>query len=365
MDGIDGVENETLRLLIQLQLDDLDSLQHTGDTGPGKGKRRDDSNVEASLSTAIDLYRAELTRHAQILADSAMCASMARAVDADSGIIRAAVRLENQAIQDRCLATALSRGENIPADNTGSSRQRPSKTPSVSVPPQSLNPSWQPQAATSTPSEASIPPAESSTWASSRQQPRRKPTSAITKKPCVACGEAVPQDDVLTCPPPCNHGYCRACLENLFKAAMTDESLFPPRCCSEPISIEIAGRHLPRSVINDFLEKRVEFETPNRTYCHRPTCSAFIRSESIFRTVATCTKCGNRTCTICKGRSHPGQTECPEDPSARQMAEIATQNGWQKCKPCGRYIELDTGCNHISKLTFSFFAAETMSPLVY
>jgi len=334
MNGIGGIENENFRLLIQIQLDDLDSLLQAGETGLGN---------DASQSAALKLYRAELLEHAQILADGAMCASLSRAAVADSSAIRAAVQAENQAIQDRRLAEALSRGETIPADSISSA---------PAAPPQSLHPSRRPQAASSTPSQDFLFGARSSAWASSSQVPRLQSKSAIQGKPCVACGDVIPQSDVLTCPPPCTHGYCRECLESLFKAAMTDESLFPPRCCSTPISIETASRYLPRSVVNDFLEKRVEFSTPNRTYCYQPTCSAFIRPENIFRTVATCTKCGDRTCTICKSRSHPGQAECPEDPSVRQMAEIAAQNGWQKCRPCGRYIELDTGCNHMSKLDY-------------
>ena len=57
--------------------------------------------------------------------------------------------------------------------------------------------------------------------------------------------------------------------------------------------------------------KKVEFDTPNRTYCSNPLCSAFKRPESIINEQATCLDYSTITCTLCKATAHGG--DCPAD----------------------------------------------------
>jgi hypothetical protein len=85
---------------------------------------------------------------------------------------------------------------------------------------------------------------------------------------------------------PCNHVYHIACLKDLFMAAMRDESLMPPRCCRQEIPLLLA--RLTKTEMDSFEAKRLEFSTPDRLYCSRPTCSTFIPPKCILRGIGTC-----------------------------------------------------------------------------
>ncbi|KAK3345570.1 hypothetical protein B0H65DRAFT_425427, partial [Neurospora tetraspora] len=162
---------------------------------------------------------------------------------------------------------------------------------------------------------------------------------------CVICRDHFRSDEVATVP--CHHDYCRPCLVSLFTAAMTDESLFPPRCCSKPINLDQCRFLLGPQLVGRFLAKKLEFETPNRTYCSQPTCSFFIPPLFIRQDVATCVKCGHKTCGLCRGQAHTG-TDCPGDPAAQEVLAMAEREGWKRCHSCKRMVELKYGCNHIT-----------------
>jgi hypothetical protein len=145
---------------------------------------------------------------------------------------------------------------------------------------------------------------------------------------------------------PCGHEYCKGCLTDLFKCAMIDESLFPPRCCSQPIPPATVRSFLTAELIDQFEKKKIEFGTSNRTYCSSPRCSAFITMENIEGDSGTCLDCNTVTCTICKATGHEG--DCPADTGLHQVLATAAVNGWQRCYSCRRVVELDTGCNHMT-----------------
>lgn len=187
---------------------------------------------------------------------------------------------------------------------------------------------------------------ESSAWAA-------QPAPKRILRRCIACREEMEFFHVVRVP--CGHDYCRSCLEQLFKASMADETIFPPKCCGELIAI---FEDSPRVFLNSDLakkyeEKKVEFETPNRTYCHNPECSSFIPMAYIEDEIAPCFECGSTTCTICKAKSHAG--DCPSDTATQQLLDIAQENGWRRCRVCKRMIELDHGCNHMTLVSQSFF----------
>jgi hypothetical protein len=100
--------------------------------------------------------------------------------------------------------------------------------------------------------------------------------------------------------------------------------------------------------IGRFLAKKIEFETPNRIYCSKPSCSTFIPPQGIKNDVVTCIRCSTLTCAVCKKAAH-ANSDCPDDPAAQQLLQLATQEGWQKCYSCARFVELEHGCNHISQ----------------
>jgi hypothetical protein len=162
---------------------------------------------------------------------------------------------------------------------------------------------------------------------------------------CEACGNEKNMEDIGYAP--CDHEYCRDCLQALFRAALTDESLFPPRCCRQPIPLDTIRTFLNSELVHAFIDKKLEFDTPNKTYCAIPICSTFIRSTNIANNVGTCHRCHFETCTLCKEAAH-GRAECPHDPEAQQILEMVRENGWQRCYTCSSVVELKYGCNHMT-----------------
>ncbi|CAF9910243.1 MAG: hypothetical protein ALECFALPRED_006435 [Alectoria fallacina] len=160
---------------------------------------------------------------------------------------------------------------------------------------------------------------------------------------CVICMDEFSARHLITAP--CGDHYCKTCIGQLYNLAMKDESLFPPRCCRQPIPLGIATPLLTVAQVQKFLEKRVEFNTPNRTYCHDTTCGAFIAPDNISGEKAMCT-CGALTCTVCKAAAH--EDDCPEDPAYASLMASAAAEGYQTCQQCKRLVELSIGCNHMT-----------------
>jgi len=180
--------------------------------------------------------------------------------------------------------------------------------------------------------------AESSTWAATREPPQH------AKRLCTACQEQVAFFNLARAP--CDHEYCRDCLRELFLASLGDDSLFPPRCCRQPIATGSSiCIFLTGDLIQRYEQKKIEFETPDRTYCSNPACSTFIRVENIAHEQASCQSCLTITCTVCKS-THTG--DCPEDMALQQVLDAAEEHGWQRCYNCRRLVELEIGCNHIT-----------------
>lgn len=151
----------------------------------------------------------------------------------------------------------------------------------------------------------------------------------------------------------CAHIYCQKCVIDLFKSAMVDESLFPPRCCSQSMLPEATESFLPAELLEQYREKVLEYDTSDRTYCYMSICLKFIPSECIKDNVATCKNCHCKTCAICKEPYH-GNQDCADDKETKEFLKAAAEKKWQKCYSCHRMVELTTGCNHISKLTLGF-----------
>ncbi len=161
---------------------------------------------------------------------------------------------------------------------------------------------------------------------------------------CTACYDEGPHWRFIEAP--CGDLYCEPCMVELFNLAMKDESLFPPRCCKQPIGLDLAGSSLNAVQRQEFEEKSVEFNTTDRTYCHLATCAAFIPPANIDGEKAACQRCERLTCAICKSGAHDG--DCPEDPNYVSLMEAATAAGYQACHQCKRLVELNFGCNHMT-----------------
>lgn len=168
----------------------------------------------------------------------------------------------------------------------------------------------------------------------------------IRKHDCVLCGDMKEYFDVMDMP--CGDWYCRDCIKELFAGSLKDESLFPPRCCRQHITIEHVDIFLTRQIKDEFAGKQVEYSTENRTYCYHKPCSAFIRPEycNEDRGYARCQKCPRLTCVECKQRHHGGGL-CPRDEEMEVILRVAQNAGWQRCGRCRTMVELNHGCHHM------------------
>ncbi|KAL2129682.1 hypothetical protein VTI74DRAFT_7448 [Chaetomium olivicolor] len=353
----DGVDAQTLSLIIQIQLEDLQEIT-VAHKPKGKG-RAGERDVSDDLIAAVNAYRADLTATAQILADEAMCKSIAIAVETDADLIGTALSEEEQLTRDRELAfelsgqrwSAVARRQNkshmgLMPTTTDEGTLESLRALNISSPSPIQNTSaglFFPQA---DPGQA-----ESSSWAQSRRRDQNvKPPSKSAHRTCVSCMERHPGFN-LTQPLSCGHEYCRDCLRSLFTASLSDETLFPPKCCREAIPIDSCKAFLTRDVLRRYNAKKLEFDTPisNRTYCHVKGCSTFVPPAFIINDVAYCCRagCSGQTCTVCKAASHPN-SDCPEDLATQDMLRLAAAECWQRCYSCARFVELNTGCNHIT-----------------
>ncbi|KAI5917966.1 hypothetical protein F4810DRAFT_726391 [Camillea tinctor] len=183
-------------------------------------------------------------------------------------------------------------------------------------------------------------------------RPRTDPRPAERPKPagqdvkCVCCDATLDLSKVAYTP--CDHMYCGECFTELFSMANKDETMYPPRCCGQPIPCSPENLQFVRDdVLSTYEMKMFEYSVPanDRIYCHKPRCSAFILSDKIRNNAAYCAHCKSRTCVTCKGPEHIGY--CPKDPETRKILGLARKEHWQRCPKCHQIIELDSGCYHM------------------
>ncbi|KAL0944541.1 IBR finger domain-containing protein [Colletotrichum truncatum] len=331
------VDDETFHLIIRLQLEDLESIKRAD-----KGKHKEDDLLDSDF--AVEAYKLELKAGEQLASDRCMCKSIAKANRQDGHIISSLVAQEKQAARDREAALRLSRGGLI---HPGVATATPNGADMGGEPEldtdliKRLNRLY----VSANADEDDNDQPESSSWAASRNVNNGTAHLHQEKKTCNSCMEKYPSIQIAGCP--CHHEYCGDCLRSLFEASLTDESLFPPRCCGQPIPVEDNRIFLTPKLVGEFRAKTIEFSTTNRTYCHQPTCSTFIPKGLIQGDIASCPRCLHKTCTICKGPEHQGE-DCGNDTATQSLLQLAAENGWQRCFSCRRVVELDHGCNHMT-----------------
>ncbi|KAK1979351.1 hypothetical protein LZ30DRAFT_180892 [Colletotrichum cereale] len=333
---IESLDDETLHVLLQIQLEDLEVIKRSS-----KGKGREDDISDADL--AFESYESELRSRIVFASDKSMCRSIAKANHLDGRLIATLTYQEKQVAHDRDIALRLSRGEAVTLDpfNTHASQAYSPFTDIDTEYLQKLKFLYGSKDAY----DDVFDQAESSEWAASRQQTAGE--SKREKRECESCMTSYASNYVARCP--CGHEYCQDCLHTIFNASLTDESLFPPRCCGEPIPVEDSRRFLTPELIGRFRAKELEFTMPNRTYCHMPNCSTFIPKEFIKADIATCPRhgCMSRTCVMCKGAEH-GSQDCSQDTLTQDLLRLAGERGWQRCYSCRRVLELEYGCLHMT-----------------
>lgn len=341
------VDPLTLQMIVQMQLQDSEEL-----AGCSKGKQREGTVTDAQL--AMQMYVEDLNNCDSYLQDRNMAQSVAMAILADGEFIAEAFREEQQAARDREMAMRLdardNRGDAGPAPKASKRskkmRKKNHKDPwedaemlekvaaiYMKAPDKSMP---DVQAVDDDSDNATV--AESSAFAATRKTKNKRPLRS-----CIICGDDKDFFEVLRVP--CNHEYCRTCLESLFSRSMIDESLFPPKCDQQEIPLEWVRLFISGDLAKAFEAKYDELSTKDRTYCHEPTCSTFIPNESFEELIARCPRCRKTTCVECKNPSHAG--DCPDDDALRQLIQTADDKQWQRCYACKAIVELEQGCNHM------------------
>lgn len=110
---------------------------------------------------------------------------------------------------------------------------------------------------------------------------------------CIVCMEPVIYFNTVCAP--CGHYYCQRCLTRLFLASVTDESLFPARCCQLAIPLALVKTLLGPLACRRVRQRTVEFNDSSRRYCSKPTCSAYIFPGQRKNNCGTCQECNQRT----------------------------------------------------------------------
>ena len=299
---------------------------------------------------ALQMYMEDLRTCDATLSDRKMAQSVATAVLRDGALIHRAYEKERQIARDRELATTLTDytgtamigtlAENAQQDEVDIWSDPELLAKAAAIYMSKPGPSSSRAAVTTeSDSDDTATIAESSAWAASRDTSDTLPVGH-----CVICGDDKEFFDVARVS--CGHEYCRDCLAELFRHSMRDESLFPPRCDGQVIPLAQVRLFVPSDLAKEFESKARELSTKNRTYCHEPTCSTFIDGNAINDEVGTCSKCRKTTCVTCKAPSHSG--DCPEDTALTQLKQTADVEQWQRCYACSRFVQLETGCNHMT-----------------
>ncbi|KAI1171298.1 hypothetical protein F4777DRAFT_565982 [Nemania sp. FL0916] len=331
------IDDEDLALIVKLLQTDSEDVVSAA---TGKGKQPEGAETDAQV--AINFFLEELRAVEMFSADKRMTMSIQSAIQVDSDAIIQSQYEEQVAEQDRNLSISLS-NEREPTEPPAS-ESKPSihddelidKMKCIYI--TGIDSDSDSDNGEDFESLASVQP-ETSAWAASRQVKKTR-----ERRTCEACQDRKHFAEL--CRAPCNHEYCRQCLERLFRDAMVDESLFPPRCCRQPIPLDKSQLFLIGEVVQEFREKALEFSTPNRTYCHNASCASFIPPMNYLDMTASCDNCQSQTCTTCKRASHIG--DCPNDEQLQQVLQLAREQGWQRCQNCWGMVELNTGCNHMT-----------------
>ncbi|GBE78159.1 hypothetical protein SCP_0110420 [Sparassis crispa] len=263
------------------------------------------------------------------------------------------------ALEDSAASVASSSAEELQSSSTSSPPVLPSETVDILIP----CPPSPVSSASKSLLPATLPPIDLSPTSILTSKPAEGSSSpggnAVTVTPtetCIICSDIIEESVVRM---PCGHTCDTGCLNNMFRTASVDESVFPPRCCQTAIPLDEVRHHLGPTVAETFQTKSLEFNTANRVYCHRPTCSAFLGAATIAPSLLSCT-CSAKTCGSCKEEAHPNQGCSP--PSDQVVLGLAKKNGWQRCPGCFHLVELFLGCHHmecICKKQFCYLCGVT------
>ena len=324
------MDEQTAQLILEIQQRDVDDFLSSRAVRLRRGAL-DDSTL------AFKLQQDELARNISFLRDRRMGQSISRAIQDDGASISIIQAGRNEIIRDRQYASRLNEDPYLVAENDEDLTIAQAPEEDVLVHLSALN-------AYGNDYDASEIVQYGQHITAEGVGQGLRGFLHLPDVECVACMESKSSHDMTRAP--CSHDYCRICFVQLFRGALIDESLFPPRCCRQEIPLSVARNVLGSELTQQCEQKAIELATPNRTYCSRLGCSTFIPLQSIVSFIATCPQCATTSCANCKRESHQGP--CNEYTGDAEVLEMAQTSGWKACHRCHMMIELRSGCNHIT-----------------
>jgi hypothetical protein len=316
---------------LALQLEEL-----TAYSQESKGKHAIDQPPD--LEVAFASFHAELEDYRMFLTDHQLAESIGAAVHTDGALISTLTSKDMQVHKDRQAAIQISERdhemESLPRSVRGDVQDWMS----------SLSETFAASSVVDYLSDEETEAGPSMSFAERQASALGRLAQTFQ---CTACTSRTPVAYMVTAK--CSHRYCVDCVRSLFIRSCKDESLFPPRCCRQPIPLPLIARHLSAEELGVFESASVEFATCDRVYCSNIYCGKFVPPNQIRDSVhqAVCEVCGQSTCSICKSAFHKG-VDCPDDPAIQETRELARTQGWQTCYSCNRIVMLRTGCNHMT-----------------
>lgn len=400
----DDLDFETSALIAKLALEDLDEVLNAR-----KGKSREGS-LPSDEEYAHELQREHYRQLLVITEDAKVAKSIADAVATDGAYVEALMTAELAAADDHRAAQMLSRGDRLPPPNATQTRledrafvMHPDPPKYVPLLPKLVECDWTLmtvpiRAATAnsddgdsfnTKTAVGDPNPRLGTSSStviSRIKPSVKPSpspgpSANQNRMCVfslcsfmfvtseiyysvhctICYDEVRYINAFHTQ--CDHHYCRDCVKDLVENFTRDESLYPLRCCQQPLPIDEVIPFISAALRSLFREKHAEFSvlSKDRVYCVNPFCSKFLgSSEGSNDWSVVCPQCTTLTCLRCKQAFHEGE-DCTVNAATIELRAIARREGWQTCPGCHTLIELNLGCYHMTcrcRTQFCYLCAE-------
>ncbi|KAF9450772.1 hypothetical protein P691DRAFT_809609 [Macrolepiota fuliginosa MF-IS2] len=359
----DDIDMETSALIAELLYSDMQEI-----LGSRKGKARTGAPL-TDAEYALQLQSEQLEGMLTEVQDADIARRMQDALRMDRALIEEMALSEKVAQQDHEAALALERGEAMPRATKEQLSMGRGGVGGDGVLSGDMMEALSPKLKPTVPASALDKGKGKVVSFGSPPSPiPRLPGPALRFQPverpqCVSCDDKIPAHKAFL-KATCEHHYCTDCIINLVRAATTDESLFPVRCCRKAIPTESLTRFLSNALLTLFRAKSKEFGTPAnaRVYCCVPTCSAFLGNAEEAKGLSSwadrwgfisppenlrCEKCRIETCIECRQRGHPNDT-CKQNGAAQQVKELAREQKWQTCPKCERIIELSFGCNHMT-----------------
>ncbi|KAG2154107.1 hypothetical protein DEU56DRAFT_438705 [Suillus clintonianus] len=329
---------EAEALVLALSLLDIEEVE-----GSRKGKLREDACL-TDEEIAFNIQAENLKISLAELQDRRFALSLDEALQTDTAALRALSLINQGERDDHLAALALERGDNSPTPTHSQEALEWTRIPPVCGSTMFGN--------NDITDIVEPDPDEMDDLGESSHLPYNVGKlsargETLSRVECIICGDPIRRSQRFDAP--CSHFYCRDCLVNLAEASTRDETLYPLRCCRQPLPVANVLPLLPLDLRSQFQDKSAEFATPptSRVYCPNQTCSTFLGSSSGGRFEITCTTCTTRVCSACKNRAHSTE-DCAENAQSLMIQSLASQMGWQTCPGCHAIVELWQGCYHMT-----------------